>query len=202
MLVLSFGVWVSQRRHALRLTQHEVAGLVGCSLILVRKIEADERRPSRQIAELLARALHIPPNDIPAFVRAARAELVVDQLPAPVDQATDTFVHSTLPSLPAAAGNLPSLVYSFVGRSQELAEIHGILQRPDVRLLTLTGPGGSGKTRLAIEAVRPLLSTIVHSIWFVDLAPVVQSVQLLKAIMRTVGIAETQQLTPRESLIA
>lgn len=55
-LVLSFGAWVGQRRHALRLTQQEVARLVGCSPILIRKIEADERRPSAATAERLARA--------------------------------------------------------------------------------------------------------------------------------------------------
>ena len=52
--IFSFGVWVRRRRKALDLTQDALARRVGCALSMIRKIEADERRPSRQIAELLA----------------------------------------------------------------------------------------------------------------------------------------------------
>ena len=56
----SFGTWIKRRRKALDLTQHELAQRVGCSVSLIFKIESDERRPSRQIAELLATHLEIP----------------------------------------------------------------------------------------------------------------------------------------------
>jgi transcriptional regulator with XRE-family HTH domain len=53
----SFGLWLKERRRLLDLTQTDLANGVGCSVVTIRKIEADERRPSRQIAELLADCL-------------------------------------------------------------------------------------------------------------------------------------------------
>ncbi len=80
----SFGLWLKQRRKALRLTQDEVAQHVGCAVVTIRKIEADERRPSEQIAARLADLLAIAPDDRVAFVKAARAELAVDRLAPPI----------------------------------------------------------------------------------------------------------------------
>src|SRR5690349_4895571 len=79
----SFGYWVRRRRKALDLTQDELARRVGCALSTIRKIEADERRPSRQVAERLAALLELTPQDLPAFLKAARAEQSVDHLIAP-----------------------------------------------------------------------------------------------------------------------
>lgn len=79
----SFGGWIRRRRKALDLTREALAAQVGCATVTIRKIEADERRPSRQIAERLATCLAIPPEDQDAFLRAARAELAVARLSAP-----------------------------------------------------------------------------------------------------------------------
>ena len=76
----SFGNWIRQRRRALDLTQDELANRVGCSLSAIRKIEADERRPSRQVAELLADTLQIPGADRATFLKVARMELGFDRL--------------------------------------------------------------------------------------------------------------------------
>ena len=76
----SFGNWIRQRRRALDLTQDELAERVGCSISAIRKIEADERRPSRQVADLLANALQIPDIDRPTFLKVARMELGFDRL--------------------------------------------------------------------------------------------------------------------------
>src|SRR5689334_15401323 len=81
--VFSFGAWVRRRRKALDLTQADLARRVGCAESMLRKIEADARRPSRQIAERLARALELPEGERAAFLQAARAELAVDRLAAP-----------------------------------------------------------------------------------------------------------------------
>ena len=81
----SFGDWLRRRRKALDLTQEVLARQVGCAVVTIRKIEADERRPSRQIAERLAECLQIPPTDRAAFLQAARAELAVDRLATPPD---------------------------------------------------------------------------------------------------------------------
>ena len=68
----SFGQFVRQRRRELDLTQEELARRVGCAAITIRKIEADDARPSVQIAERLAMALAIPLDDRAEFVRRAR----------------------------------------------------------------------------------------------------------------------------------
>ena len=80
---VSFGYWIRRRRKALDLTSDGLAQQVGCAGVTIRKIEADERRPSRQIAERLAVCLEIPPADRAAFLQAARAELAVDHLALP-----------------------------------------------------------------------------------------------------------------------
>ena len=67
----SFGNWIRRRRKALDLTQQELARRVGCSSSLIFKIESDGRRPSRQIAELLAEHLEIPPEQRDSFLKVA-----------------------------------------------------------------------------------------------------------------------------------
>ena len=80
----SFGAWVRRRRRALDLTREELAAQVGCAVVTVRRIEADERRPSKQLAARLADCLHLPAEERTAFVHVARGELAVDRLAAPI----------------------------------------------------------------------------------------------------------------------
>src|SRR5919199_5164633 len=80
---LSFGYWVRRRRKPLDLTQAELAARVGCAEVTIRRIEADERRPSRQIAALLADQLQLDPQERSAFLQAARAELAADRRVTP-----------------------------------------------------------------------------------------------------------------------
>jgi len=77
---VSFGYWVKKRRKSLDLTQASLAGKVGCSVATIEKIEADVRRPSHQIAELLAEALDVPASDRPVFLKVARGERLVERL--------------------------------------------------------------------------------------------------------------------------
>jgi predicted ATPase/class 3 adenylate cyclase len=76
----SFGSWIQRRRKALDLTQAELAERVGCALGTIRKIETDERRPSKQIAARLADKLQLAPEELAVFLKAARAKVAVDQL--------------------------------------------------------------------------------------------------------------------------
>jgi DNA-binding XRE family transcriptional regulator len=76
----SFGAWIQRRRKALDLTQAELAERVGCALGTVRKIETDERRPSKQIAARLADELQLASGELAVFLKAARAEVGLDQL--------------------------------------------------------------------------------------------------------------------------
>ena len=73
----SFGQWMQRRRQALHLTQKHLGDLVHCSADTIRKFEAEERHPSPEVARLLATALHVPPDEHPAFLRFARGESTV-----------------------------------------------------------------------------------------------------------------------------
>jgi transcriptional regulator with XRE-family HTH domain len=76
----SFGYWIRRQRKALDLTQQALAERVGCSLAAIKKIEGDERKPSRQIAERMADVLGVPGNQRELFIEYARGLRSVDQL--------------------------------------------------------------------------------------------------------------------------
>src|SRR5215813_12747058 len=77
---VSFGYWIRRQRKALDLTQQALADKVGCSVAAIKKIEGDERRPSRQIAERLAEVLGVPAGQREIFLDVARGIRPVDQL--------------------------------------------------------------------------------------------------------------------------
>jgi transcriptional regulator with XRE-family HTH domain len=79
--IYSFGYWVMRRRKALDLTRAELAQRISCSLETIKKIERDERRPSRQVAALLAEALAVSAEERDRFLVAARGVRPVDSLP-------------------------------------------------------------------------------------------------------------------------
>ncbi len=362
----SFGYWLKRRRKALDLTQAELAQRVSCSLDLIQKIEADARRPSRQLAERLAGSLGLDAAGRVAFVQAARAERAVDQLALPTQPAeqpaqrlphgTITFLladiegsarlweqhprampaalarHNALlkaivrayggsvfqtigdtvlaafaeapvalaaalaaqrvigteawelpesprvrmalhtgsveshtgeyvgpalnraarvlaaghggqvllslateqlvrehlppettlrdlgthrlkdlslpeqifqvavPDLPASfpalntldarPTNLPAQPTALIGREQEVVAVATLLRRSNVRLVTLTGPGGVGKTRLSLQAAAELVDDFAHGVYFVDLAPIREPSLVTSAIAATLGVRE------------
>src|SRR4051794_39271522 len=71
-----------------------------------------------------------------------------------------------------SSGGLPQPLTSFVGRQREIAAAAAILSREDTRLLTLTGPGGVGKTRLALRIAEERRANFPDGIWYVPLAPI------------------------------
>jgi predicted ATPase len=100
---------------------------------------------------------------------------------------------------PRAAGNLPLQLTSFVGRERELREVDGLLRRH--RLLTLTGPGGAGKTRLAIEAAAGGLREMAGGVWLVELAGVTDGALVAPATAAALGV-ESRSARPSEQAIA
>lgn len=88
---------------------------------------------------------------------------------------------------PTLTGSMPRPLTSLIGRERELAELTDLLGRGDVQLVTLTGPGGVGKTRLAIAVASRMAASFPGGIWFVDLAPVRSPDLVIPAIANTVG---------------
>src|SRR5262245_42497888 len=139
----SFGGYLRTYRKALDLTQADFARQVGCAAESIRKMEANKQRPSKHFAERLADQLALPPEERATFLRLARA-LPGLVRPAPLLQLAG---HISPPARPAR--NLPAPLTALIGREIEVATVCALLRRPDMRILTLTGPGGVGKTRLA-----------------------------------------------------
>src|SRR5688500_17042379 len=86
--------------------------------------------------------------------------------------------------------NCPAQPTPVIGREREVTEVSEMLLRPDVRLLTLIGPPGIGKTRLGIEVARSLLDRFEHGVYFVDLAPISDYTLVIPTISRLLGIRQ------------
>ncbi len=181
----SFGRWLQQRRKLLDLTQAELGQQVGVSGDAIRKIEGDERRPSKEVAEHLAQLLHIPLEERTAFVRFARGEAAGGLFTLPP-------LAETAPWRPTARppSNLPLASTSFIGREHEVAVVCALVRRSDVRLLTLTGPGGIGKTRLGLQVSEAMRDEFPDGIWFVGLAAITEPGLVAATIATTLRVKE------------
>src|SRR5512135_881201 len=192
----TFGAWLRQQRSQLKLTREEFAERVGCSVALLRKIEDGERRPSAQIAELMANALNIPPAERSTFVRVARGELNLERLP--------TVLKPVAPSTAAAPSprlNLPVIPTPLIGRQREVEELSQLLRDPQCRLLTLVGPGGIGKTRLAIEAASSMQDVFADGVYFVSLASVGSSNAIISTMANAIHFAFYGPSDPKVQLL-
>jgi transcriptional regulator with XRE-family HTH domain len=180
----SFGRWLRARRRALDLTQSDLARRVGCSAVTIRKIEADERRPSRQIAERLADSLMVAADQRAAVITLARAEPYLDRAPAEAPE-------PPLRTPERRPNNLVAPLTRLIGRKQDIAAVRNALLRGEVRLLTLVGSPGIGKTSLSIAVARDVHAAFADGTYFVALAPLGDPALVLATLAQTLGVKET-----------
>ncbi len=130
---------------------------------------------------MLAKTLEIPAGDHPTFIKVARGELSVAKLPSLV---SDSLPIGKTVSIP---GNLPRALTPFIGREPELAALAQLLRDPHCSLLTIVGPGGIGKTRLAIEAGHHSKELFPDGVWIISLASLNSPAMIIPAIADGVG---------------
>lgn len=187
---VSFGVWIRQRRRALDLSQDALAKRVGCARITIQKIEAGERHPSREFAAVLAEQLAVPPDKRGAFLQAARTGLTTlylgDSNYTTSKHVSDARAHAAHPA--AGAGNIPARVTPCIGRERELAQLAGLLTDPACRLITLVGPGGAGKSFLALEVAAAHAVAFRDGAWLVALGDEASSELVVTAITNALGV--------------
>jgi predicted ATPase/class 3 adenylate cyclase len=146
------------------------------------------------------------------LVSGATAELLADALPdgvalrdlglhrlkdlgrpEQVHQLTAEYLPVSFPPLssldnPDLPNNLPTLVSAFVGREHELAEVRGLVTA--ARMVTLTGTGGSGKTRLALQASAELIGKVPDGVWLAELAPLTDGDQITRVVTAALGVVD------------
>ena len=151
---VSFGYWVQRRRKLLDMTQADLAGKVNCSLSMLRKIERDERRPSEQLAELLAEQLAIEESQRGLFLQMARGQYAPD-LPDP------NKIGGTLYQAQAEISQQQEDLAPFVARKGELEQLHAHLEQAmdgQGRMVFIAGEAGRGKTSLLYEFARQAMT--------------------------------------------
>jgi predicted ATPase/DNA-binding XRE family transcriptional regulator len=161
---MSFGQRLRTLRRDLDLSQAELGSRAGCSVNTIRKLESDERKPSRELAARLAEVFELAQRERADFLRLARGTNL-----------------ATRPTLPSPMTRL-------IGREADIASVRERLLSPDVRLLTLVGPPGVGKTRLALQVATELQELFRDGAAFVQLASVSTAAQVLDAIAQALGV--------------
>jgi predicted ATPase/class 3 adenylate cyclase/DNA-binding CsgD family transcriptional regulator/Tfp pilus assembly protein PilF len=175
--------------------------------------------PLNRVARLLAAG-----HGGQTLLSLATAELVRDELPPGVElrdlglqrlkdlsrpERVFQLIHPELPrqfpplrSLDSRPNNLPVQVNALVGRERDVAQVCARLLEPDVRLVTLIGPGGTGKTRLALQAAAELLDGFEDGAWFVALDAIRDPELVPGSILQALGLKESAQQSPLTSLLS
>jgi tetratricopeptide (TPR) repeat protein/transcriptional regulator with XRE-family HTH domain len=200
----SFGYWLRRRRKALDLTQQALAQRVYCSGFTIRKIEADERRPSRGLADRLATALSIPEQERHDFLDAARALHATNRMrldPTPIG----TDAHAAAIHSPSEPANVTASDTSpFVGRNNEYGLLIGLIARLTAGTgytVLIEGEPGIGKSRLLREVTRYAhaqdLPTLTTNCYEIERAmPYQPVVDLVMRALERVSTAALRTLAP------
>jgi predicted ATPase/transcriptional regulator with XRE-family HTH domain len=186
--LLAFGQHLKRLRLAADLTQEKLAERAMVSARLISDLERGTiHRPRRETAMLLANGLCLSGPDRDFFIALARGRPPV----AAPDVSAERSPRHGLPHPPS----------QIVGRFEETGAVTALLLDPEIRLLTLTGPGGVGKTRLALEAAAKASGAVQDGVVFVDLSPLRDPVLVLVTIVQALGLLASPELSPRQALL-
>ena len=203
----TFGDLLKYLRRRAQLTQRELAIAVGYSEAHLSRLEKNRRLPD--LATLAA--LFIPALGLEAEPEAASRLLELaamargENLPSggkfTVTQSVSEEVAETVETIEIPS-NLPLQLTSFIGRETEIEKIKRLLERQEeVRLLTLVGAGGCGKTRLVLQVAEHIVPNYPHGAWFIDLTSITDPKLLPSITASILGIPESHEQETVQSLI-
>ena len=185
-----FGALLRQFRVAAGLSQEELAVRAGLSVRGISDLERGVRRqPQPGTLRLLVAALGLAPNE------QAVLEAAVDRRRRPLDPQVNRQPlvpqRHAEPAPSHLPPNLPVPPTTLIGRHQEVGSVVALLRRRSARLVTLLGPGGVGKTRLALAAAAQLARDYEHGVYFVDLASIDDAALVAPTIGPALGVVES-----------
>jgi len=130
-------------------------------------------------------------NDQASLEAILKDEIIAERVQEVLVEDVQALVDVLEGSGTAGTVNLPAQPTASLGREHELAEALELLRRAGTRLLTLTGPGGSGKTRLSLELAAGVANEYPDGVWFVPLAALTDPALVVPTIAQRLGVRET-----------
>jgi transcriptional regulator with XRE-family HTH domain len=185
----SFGALLREHRLRAGLTQEALAERAGVGARSIQDLERDRALPRAETVRLLADALGLDGESRAALITASHPELGTPTAPL---------------SSPRRLPGLPNPPTPLVGREHDVGAACALVRRADgmggARLLTLTGPGGVGKTRLALAVAAELAADFADGVVWVDLAPLRDPALVVNAVARALGVGESGERPLPEAL--
>jgi predicted ATPase/DNA-binding XRE family transcriptional regulator len=174
---ISFGTWLRKQRRASDLSQKALADQVGCAEVTLRRIEAGTLKPSKELANILLEKLDISEAERPSWISFARG--------------LSGFPSKSIPSPNRPNTNLPAPLTTFIGREKEQADVIRLIAQ--YRLITLTGSGGVGKTRLSLKVGEQVLKNYADGVWLVEFASILDPLLVPRIIAIAFGLRDEPQ---------